>query len=114
MVNKLEDPSVAYAYAGFDHNFTLFKGYTRQLRDSVTGELGRFEQDFKGYLPEVENDSDPVGWLKRAVRQRLVAWCKATETQPEFWVIEFSPALAKFVVPSHLYLDRATDRAWLA
>jgi len=114
MADKLEDPNVAYVYAGFDHDFTMFKGYTRWIMDRQTQELGRFEMEFKGYLPHLEQSTDPVGWLKRAVRQRLVAWCHETQTDPSLWVIEFSPVLAKFGVPSHLYIDRAVDRAWLS
>ena len=30
------------------------------------------------------------------------------------WVIEFSPVFGNYQLPSHLFLDTARDRAWLA
>lgn len=112
--DKLEDPSVAYAYAGFDQDFTFFKCYTRKLVDKTTGEVGQFETAYKAVYAHLERDNDPVGYLKRAMRLMLENNIKETGVQLEYWIIEFSPVMEKLRIPSHLYLDRAADRAWLA
>jgi len=112
--DKLEDPSVAYAYAGFDNDFTFFKCYTKKLINRDTGEVGSFEVSFKGVYAHLECDQDPVGYLKRAIRMVLANNIKETNVPIEFWIVEFSPVMEKFYVPSHLYFDRAADRGWLA
>lgn len=111
-MDKLEDPTVAYAYVSFDHDFTLFKIYTAMLR-SPEGDVGRFEAEFKCYWPQVEQSSDPVGWIKRAVREYVAICTGSTGIQKENWIIEFSPLVAKFPVPSHLFLSRRDDVEWL-
>lgn len=113
MADKLEDPEVAYAYAGFDYDFTLFKMYTADLTNHATGEVGRFEVDYKGLLSALETDADPVGWLRRAVNKMVVKCCSSTNTEPSVWTVEFSPVLEKFNIPSHLFLNRQADRNWL-
>lgn len=112
--DKLEDPTVAYQYAGFDTDFTLFKYYTRKLTDPATGEVGQFEEKFKGVLTQLQADPDPVGYLKRAMRLCLQNAVRTTGVPLEWWVVEFSPVLEYLRIPSHLYMDRAADRGWLA
>lgn len=110
---KLENPEVAYAYAGFDHNFTLFKMYTRPLANKSTGEVGLFDNAYQGVLNDVLTSSDPVGWLRLAVRTMLGNSCKETGTLPHMWVIEFSPVFGDLPIPSHLFLDKPADQEWL-
>lgn len=112
--DKLEDPLVAYQYAGFDTDFTLFKYYTRKVVDPMTGEVGMFEEKCKGVLAHLQADPDPVGWLKRSMRLHLRHAIKTTGVPLELWIVEFSPVLEYLRIPSHLYLDRASDRGWLA
>lgn len=116
MADKLEDPSVAYVYAGFDTDFTLFKYYTKPITDPASGEVGVFEQKFKGYLPHLEQDSDPIGWLRRAAVAAVRDAVRKTKTMSEMWIIEFSPVIVeKFpTLPSHLFLDRQADREFLS
>lgn len=112
--DKLESPEVAYVYAGFDHDFTFFKYYTRKLVNRDTGEVGKFEEAYRGVLAHLEQDNDPVGFLKKAARSVIENAVRVTGVPETFWIVEFSPVMEKFHIPSHLYLDRAADRAWLA
>jgi len=111
---KLEHPSIAYQYTGFDADFTFFKVYTRAIVDPVTSETGQMETSYKNYLPSLEQSSDPAGFLKLAARIMLAHCVKSTGVPVEQWIIEFSPVMEKFGVPSHLFFDTAKDRAWLA
>ena len=111
---KLEHPSIAYQYAGFDADFTFFKIYTREITDPNTGEVGQMETSYKNYLPSLEQSADPAGFLKLAARIMLAHCVRSTGVPVEKWVIEFSPVMEKFGVPSHLFFDTVKDRAWLA
>lgn len=108
---KLEDPSVAYGYAGFDKNFTFFKIYTRPV--TINGELGQYHADYQGYLPALEAAIDPVGWLRSSCNVMLQHMMKETGLPADQWVIEFSPIMERFKIPSHLFLNRPKDREWL-
>ena len=111
---KLEHPSIAYAYTGFDADFTFFKIYTRELHDPVTGEAGQMHTEYKNFLPSLEQSADPAGFLKLAARIMLAHCVRSSGIPAEKWIIEFSPVMEKFGVPSHLFFDTAKDRAWLA
>ena len=67
----------------------------------------------QGYLPELEQRHDPVNWLRRRCRLYIAHCVKTTGVPQDKWIIEFSPLLAKFGVPSHLFLSRPDDLAWL-
>ena len=110
---KLDDAFVAWGAAGVDKNFTIFKLYTRKLTDTVTGEVGQFHQDGQTYLPTIELSSDPVGKLKAMVRAYLANAIKSTGVPLENWIVEFSPVMERYCVPSHLFLDTQRDRTWL-
>lgn len=111
--DELSSDFIAFAKAGFDKNFTLFKVYTRQLRDPKSGEVGQFHFECSMDFAKFESHGDPVGLLKYLVRKYLLHG--RTETGVDFnqWVVEFSPVMEKYYIPSHLYLDSARDRAWL-
>lgn len=110
---KLHDPGVAYAYAGFDHEFLMFKCYTKPLINSQTGDRGVFETEYRGVLAELEACADPRGWLIRASREVVVHARQHPPTPLEAWIVEYSPTFAKFGLPSHFFLDRKADRAEL-
>ena len=40
-----DDGYIAFGKAGLDKNFTLFKIYTKKLRDEKSGEDGQFSMD---------------------------------------------------------------------
>lgn len=109
----LNDDFVAWGRAGLDKDFTLFKIYTRRLTDTKTGEVGQFTCDARYDLSKFESFNDKVGLLKYICRLYLVHMHKTTGVQYEDWIIEFSPIMEKYQVPSHLYLDTARDRNWL-
>lgn len=111
---KLTDAVVAWQTAGIDQQFTLFKLYTRRLVDTTTGEGGVFEIKGTGAITDFETDPDPVGRIKRVVREWLAHSCRSTGVGVEKWVVEFSPVFERYNIPSHLYLDTVGDRAWLA
>ena len=113
MTDKLNDEEIAHAYAGFDHDFTLAKLYTVALKREKENETGQFTLDMQGYLPELEQRHDPVNWLRRRCRLYIAHCVKTTGVPQDKWIIEFSPLLAKFGVPSHLFLSRPDDLAWL-
>jgi len=114
MADKLDDPHTAYAYAGFDTNFTFFKLYTRKLFDPIAGESGQFVVEYQNNILALEKSSDPVGFLKAAARIMVANSVKETGVDVTKWIVEFSPVMEKFNIPSHLYLDTTRDRAWLA
>lgn len=104
---------VDFVRAGVDQNFTMFKLYTRKLHDHKTGEVGQFDMSCKRPYLELESNSDPVGYLKRLARAYLSHCVGSTGVELDKWIIEFSPLMERFQVPSHLFLDTARDRAWL-
>lgn len=110
--DKLTDPAVAHAYAGFDKNFTFFKLYTRPDAHPVTGDFGHFFVEYQGYLPELEATPDPVGFLKAAVRAMVAKAIAKTSLPADQWIVEFSPVFERYNIPSHLYLHKSNDRAW--
>ena len=114
MAGKLDDPAQAYAFVGVDTDLTWFKCYTRKIQDKVTGEFGQFSTDYQDLLARLTMSGDPVGFLKAAVRAMLKNNIEKTKVPMEKWIVEFSPLMARFNVPSHLFLDTARDRAWLA
>ena len=104
---------IAFGKAGLDKNFTLFKIYTRKLKDDKTGEDGQFHMDCQYPLVDFEQHRDPVGLLKYLCRKYLLH-CKTSTGVPfEQWVIEFSPIMERYQVPSHLFFDTARDRNWI-
>lgn len=112
-VPELMDDFVAWGKAGLDQEFTLFKVYTRKLKDSKTGELGTFNLDCKLPLVDFEKRSDPVNFLKYLVRKFLMHCVKETGVPYDAWIVEFSPIMERYQIPSHLFLDTGRDRAWL-
>lgn len=110
---KLTDASVAFGTAGLDKEFTLFKLYTRRLQDNKSGEFGRFDLSCSYPLVEFEVANDPVGLLKAMARQYLKHCVSTTEVPVNYWIIEFSPIMERYHIPSHLFLDTGRDRAWL-
>lgn len=113
MTDKLEDEEIAHAYAGFDHDFTLAKLYTVELKRPKENETGQFALDMKGYLPDLEARRNPVAWLRQRCRVYIRHCVQTTGVPQDKWIIEFSPILAKFGIPSHLILSRPDDLAWL-
>lgn len=111
---KLNDAFVAWRIAGIDKDFTFFKVYTRKLFDAKLGESGQFELSCSGSITDIETSSDPVGKLKKMAREYIIHAVTSTGIDMDKWVIEFSPAFANYQIPSHLFLDTARDRAWLA
>lgn len=113
MSAELTDAFVAFGKAGLDKNFTLFKIYTRQLRDPKTGELGQYHLDCHYDLLSFEANPDPVSLLKYLCRKYLLHVRDKTGLSFENWIIEFSPVMERYQIPSHLFLDTARDRNWL-
>jgi hypothetical protein len=101
-------------YVGWgDQEFTLFKVYTKKLKDDKTGEVGTFDVSCQMPLIEFEGNRDPVGLLKYLARKYLVHCVRQTGVPYENWIVEFSPIMEKYKIPSHLFLDTGRDRAWL-
>lgn len=113
-IPELYDDFVAFAKAGIDTDFTIFKLYTRKLVDSVTGEAGQFETRCAYQLTTLEQSHAPGDLLKALARRYVVDAVRKTGVPIEHWILEFSPVMEKFGVPSHLYFDTARDRVWLA
>ena len=109
----LHQSSVDFAKAGLDQQFTLFKIYTRKLHDSKTAEDGQFSLDCAFPLVELERSVDPVSLLKRLGRLYLNHCVQTTQVPQHMWIIEFSPIMVRYNVPSHLFLDTVRDRTWL-
>lgn len=109
MESKLHSPLVAYQYAGFDHDFTMFKMYTKPMVDPNTKEIGVMEYSHKGVLTELEQAIDPQNWLFIAALNLVQGFSQRHGIPVEAWTIEFSPVMEKFQVPSHLYLDKPRD-----
>jgi len=112
-VPELMSDFVAWGRAGLDQEFTLFKLYTRKLRDEKTGEVGTFDLACQLPLIDFEQRSDHVNFLKYLVRKYLVHCVKSTGVPYESWIVEFSPIMERYQIPSHLFLDTGRDRAWL-
>lgn len=110
---KLHDPAVAYAHVGFDTDLTFFKLYTRPFQRPDTGEFGNYEFAFTGYFPALEQAVDPVGYLRKACQTYLGHAIQSTGMPLHKWIIEFSPLMERFGLPSHLFLSRETDKKWL-
>ncbi len=108
------EASVAFGKAGLDREFTLFKLYTRKLHDAVTGEVGQFTINCAYPLATFEQMHDQVGFLKRLVREYVAHSVASTGVELNYWIVEFSPIMERYQIPSHLFLDTGRDRAWLA
>lgn len=113
-IPELYDDFVAFQKAGIDTDFTIFKLYTRKLRDEQTGEVGQFETRCAYQMVTLEQSNDAAGLLKALARRYVMDAIKSTGVPVEHWILEFSPAMEQFGVPSHLYFDTARDRVWLA
>ena len=111
---RTEDAFVAWASAGVDQSFCIFKLYTRKLVNNAIGESGQFDLDCRIPLINLEESSDPVGLLKRYAREYIAHAVQSTGIPREYWILEFSPVMERYNVPSHLFLDTSRDRAWLA
>lgn len=110
-IPHLYDDIVAFGKALDDKNFTLFKMYTRPLNSK--GETGQFAIDATYSFADFQKFIDPVGLLKYFVRTYLLHCSQTTGVPIEQWIVEFSPIMEQYQIPSHLYLDTARDRAWL-
>ncbi len=113
-LDHLNDDFIAWSKAGLDKDFTLFKIYTRKIQDTKTGEVGMFEAKCAYDLVTFEQAHDPVGLLKLICKRYLAHMVKESGLPAEMWIVEFSPIMEKYNVPSHLYFDTARDRNWLA
>ena len=111
MTTEFDDAFVAFSKAGLDKEFTLFKIYTRAIKRG--NEEGQFTLDCQYPLAMFETHKDPVGLLKYLARKYLLHSKETTGVPFEQWVIEFSPIMERYQVPSHLFLDTARDRNWL-
>lgn len=108
---NLNEDFISFGKASADQEFTLFKIYTRPVSNGK--ENGQFALDCPYPLAQFEKFPDPVGLLKYMARTYLLH-CRATTGVPfEKWVIEFSPVMERYQVPSHLFLDTQRDRTWL-
>lgn len=108
---NLNEDFVSFQKAGLDQEFTLFKIYTRPVNNGK--EVGQFALDCAYPLAQFEAFPDPVGLLKYMARTYLLHCRQSTGVPFEQWVIEFSPIMERYQIPSHLFLDTARDRAWL-
>lgn len=113
MLEDMNEAFVAFGKAGLDKNFTLFKIYTRQLSHPKTGETGQYHFDCHYDLAAFETLPDPVAFLKYLCRKYLLHARTKTGIPFEQWIIEFSPVMEKYQIPSHLFFDTARDRNWL-
>jgi len=113
-LENLTDEFVSWQKSSFGSDFTLFKLYTRALIDPKGGPPGQFSIDGKGSFDTLVASSDPVGLVKRLIRVYLFHSIKSTGVPMEKWIVEFSPMMERFHVPSHLFLDTQRDRGWLA
>lgn len=107
----LNEDFVAWGKAKQDVEFTLFKIYTRPINSG--GETGQFALDAKYPLSQFESFPDPVGLLKYITRAYLLSCIDKTKVPMENWIIEYSPVMERYQVPSHLFLDTQRDRTWL-
>jgi hypothetical protein len=114
MVNKLTDGNVAYQYAGFDTNFLLFKLYTRPIVDTKTGETGDMMVECHEDFAAFEANRDRISWLRRRVGQFLNKAVASTGVPVEQWIVEFSPVMVKYNIPSHLFLNSKRDQHFLS
>lgn len=112
-LDGLNDEFIAWRNAQSDAQFTLFKIYTKALRNPKDGSPGQYTLDARYDLSQFEMFNDKVGLLKYIARLYLIHCHKETGVPYENWIIEFSPVMEKYQVPSHLYLDAARDRNWL-
>ena len=108
-----DDGFIAFGKAGLDKNFTLFKIYSRPIRDLQSGEEGQHYMDCQYPLLEFEKHTDPVGLLKYLCRKYLLHCRETTGVPFEKWIIEFSPIMERYQIPSHLFFDTARDRNWI-
>ena len=108
-----DDGFVAFGKAGLEQNFTLFKIYTRILVDEKTKEPGQFSLDCQYPLVEFEKHRDQVSLLKYLCRKYLLHVKTSTGVPFENWIIEFSPIMVRYQVPSHLFFDTTRDRNWI-
>ena len=115
MPNKpnLNEAFVDFTKAGLDQEFTLFKIYTRPIRQLGKEGEGQYSLNCTYPLAQFETFPEPVGLLKYMARAYLLHCRQTTGVPFENWIIEFSPIMERYQVPSHLFLDTARDRAWL-
>jgi hypothetical protein len=113
MTDELTNEFVAWNKANLDKEFTLFKLYTVPLRDLKTKEDGTFELTCRYDLAEFKSRSNPVPFLKHLVRKYVLHASQRTGVPVHRWIVEFSPIMEEYTIPSHLFLDTARDRAWL-
>jgi hypothetical protein len=102
---------VAFGKASADLEFTLFKIYTHPIPNG--SETGQFSLDATYPLSQFEKFPDPVGLLKYIARSYLLHCVQTSSVPIEKWIIEFSPIMERYQVPSHLFLETARDRIWL-
>lgn len=112
-LSRLDNAMQAFLDASTDHEFVFFKVYTRPLFDPMTGETGQFTQEFTHSLIALDLVPDPAGYLKLAARLTVAYLTQSKRVPVEKVIVEFSPIMEKYGVPSHLFLDTARDRAWL-
>lgn len=110
-IPNLSEEFIAFDRAQSDAEFTLFKIYTRPSHNGK--ETGQFFMDCRYPIATFEAFPDPVGLLKYMARTYLLHCRESTKVPIEQWIIEFSPVMERYQIPSHLFLDTSRDRAWL-
>jgi hypothetical protein len=108
---NLNEDFIAFGKAQEDVEFTLFKIYTRPMKNG--GESGQYALDATYPLSQFEKFPDPVGLLKYITRAYLLNCIDKTKVPMDQWIIEYSPIMERYQVPSHLFLDTQRDRTWL-
>jgi hypothetical protein len=107
-----DDGFIDFGKAGLDTKFTLFKIYSRPVKDAL-GHDGQHSMDCQFPLAKFEQHNDPVGVLKYLCRKYLLHCRQSTGIPFEMWIIEFSPIMERYQIPSHLFFDTARDRNWI-
>ena len=111
MTDKLHEPGEALAYVGAE-DFCFFKCYTQTIWDAE-GKPGVLETEYRGLKSEFDRAPNKQLWLMAAARRVVTHAAISTKTDVSLWVVEFSPMFGYLTIPSHLFLKRSADRAWL-
>ena len=111
MTDKLHEPGEALAYVGAE-DFCFFKCYTQTIWDAE-GKPGNLETEYRGLKSEFDRALNKQLWLMAAARRVVTHAAISTKTDLSLWVVEFSPMFGNLNIPSHLFLKRSADRAWL-
>lgn len=108
----MDKPGEAFEFVGSD-DFCFFKCYTGQLTNKLTGDVGRFETEYRYSKTLFDAMTNQKDWLMASAKEVVTHAAVSTRSDLRSWTIEFSPMLAYLNIPSHLFMPRQSDRQWL-